>query len=58
MSKVITVYILSALFFVGISSTEGFSTPPKKKTSLEKKIKKQNKKKNKKGDQGCPRIDC
>ncbi len=58
MHKVITLYILSALFLVGIVTTEGFSTPPKKKSNLEKKIKKQNKKKKKKGDQGCPRIDC
>lgn len=57
MRKVIALSLLSALIF-GSFSTEASMAFPKKKTSLEKRMKKQNKKKKRKGDTTCPKIDC
>ena len=58
MKKATLIYLLSIVLFSGSLISEGFSTPPKKKTSAEIRIKKQNKKKKKKGDTTCPKIDC
>lgn len=58
MNKVIIIFLLCGLALSGTVSAEVFSSTPKKKTSLEKRMKKQAKKKKKKGDQGCPKIDC
>jgi len=57
MKKVIALSLLTALIF-GSFSTEASYAFPKKKTSLEKRMKKQNKKKKRKGDTTCPKIDC
>jgi hypothetical protein len=58
MNKFITLFLLAAFTIAGSVSAADSSITPKKKSSLEKRMKKQNKKKQKKGDQGCPRIDC
>ena len=58
MKKTALVYLLSTLLLSGFTISEAYSAFPKKKTSLEKRMKKQNKKKKKKGDTTCPKIDC
>ncbi|HSZ24481.1 MAG TPA: hypothetical protein VK766_02125 [Cytophagaceae bacterium] len=58
MKKVILVSILSLFVFSGSVMADADSLFPKKKTSLEKRMKKQNKKKKRKGDTTCPKIDC
>jgi hypothetical protein len=58
MNKFIVLFLLTAFTITGTVSAEALSSIPKKKTSLEKRMKKQNKKKKKKGDTTCPKIDC
>ena len=58
MNKFIVLFLLTAFTITGAVSAGDISGTPKKKTSLDKRMKKQAKKKKKKGDQGCPKIDC
>ncbi len=53
LTSILSIFVLSVLV-----STNSYATIPKKKTSLEKRMKKQNKKKKKKGDNTCPKLDC